>query len=186
MSTLFSVLAQCEHKNVEPSTSAQPSSRLWASIKVDPIGQGLERERAPLAVALVVDVSGSMHGPPIEHVIRSSEILIDLLGERDQLAIVTFASHAGVRCGLTPADATGKAQLRRVLQTITAEGNTNLHGGLELAAGVLVTAPSGLRRAMVVMSDGKPNVGLSSATDLAAYVTGLKLAVSSLGFGLQH
>lgn len=186
MSTLFSVLAQCEHKNVEPGTSTQPSSRLWASIKIDPIGKALERERAPLAVALVVDVSGSMHGPPIEHVIRSSEILIDLLGERDQLAIVTFASHAGVHCGLTPVDAAGKTQLRRVLGTITADGNTNLHGGLEVAAGVLVTAPAGLRRAMVVMSDGKPNVGLASASDLAAYVTGLKLAVSSLGFGLQH
>jgi len=186
VSTLFSVHAQCEHKNVEPGTSAQPSSRLWASIKIDPIGKGLEGERAPLAVVLVVDVSGSMQGSPIEHVVKSCEILIDLLGERDQLAIVTFASHAGVRCGLTQVDAVGKILLRRVLGTITADGNTNLHGGLEVAAGVLVTAPSGLRRAMVVMSDGKPNVGLSSASSLASYVTGLKLAVSSLGFGLQH
>jgi Ca-activated chloride channel family protein len=184
--TPFSVLARCEHKNVEPSTSAQPSSRLWASIKIDSIGQGLERERAPLAVAVVLDVSGSMQGPPLAHAIRSCEILIDLLGERDQLAIVTFASHAGVRHGLTQVDATGKTLLRRALAAITADGNTNLHGGLEVAAGVLVTAPPGLRRAMVVMSDGRPNVGLSSATDLASYVTGLKLAVSSLGFGLEH
>ncbi len=58
MGTPFSVLARCEHKNVEPGTSAAPSSRLWASIKVDPLGGGLERERAPLAVALVADVSG--------------------------------------------------------------------------------------------------------------------------------
>jgi Ca-activated chloride channel family protein len=186
VSTPFSVLARCEHKNVEPSTAAAPTSRLWASIRIDPIGGGLERERAPLAVILVVDVSGSMQGTPIEHVMRSCEILVDLLGERDQLAVVTFASHAGVRCGLTPVDATGKTQLRRALHGMVAEGNTNLHGGLEVAAGVLMTAPAGLRRAMVVMSDGHPNVGLSSATDLSRYVAGLKLAVSSLGFGLSH
>jgi Ca-activated chloride channel family protein len=186
MGTPFSVLARCEHKNVEPATSAAPTSRLWASIKIDPLGGGLERERAPLAVALVADVSGSMQGPPIEHVIRSCEILIDLLGERDQLAIVAFASEAEVRCGLTPVDAAGKTQLRRALGSLAAGGNTNLHGGLGVAAGVLVTAPAGLRRAMVVMSDGQPNVGLSSASDLAGYVTGLKLAVSSLGFGLSH
>jgi Ca-activated chloride channel family protein len=180
------VLARCEHKNVEPSTSAVPSSRLWAAIKIDPIGAALERERAPLAVALVIDVSGSMQGTPIEHVLRSCEILVDLLGERDQLSIVTFSSHAGVRSGLTVVDAAGKIHLRRALQGIAADGNTNLHGGIEVAAGVLMTAPPGLRRAMVVMSDGRPNVGLSSAPDLAGYVSKLKLAVSSLGFGLQH
>ena len=180
------MLARCEHKNVEPSTSAAPDCRLWASIKIDPLGGGLERERAPLAVALVVDVSGSMQGSPIEHVIQSCEILIDLLGERDQLAIVTFATHAGVRCGLTRVDAAGKTQLRAALRAISADGSTNLHGGLEVAAGVLMTAPAGLRRAMVVMSDGRPNLGLASAAELGAYVTGLKLAVSALGFGLSH
>jgi len=186
MGTLFSVIARCEHKNVEPSTSAAPSSRLWASIKVEPIGAGLERERAPLAVVLVVDASGSMQGEPLEHVIKSAEILGDLLGERDQLAIVTFATHAGVRCGLTTVDAAGRAQFRRALQALTADGNTNLHGGLEVAAGVLMTAPAGLRRVMVVMSDGRPNVGVASADHLASYVAGLRLAVSSLGFGLSH
>jgi Ca-activated chloride channel family protein len=186
MGTPFSVLARCEHKNVEPGASAAPCSRMWASIKIDPLGGGLERERAPLAVVLVADVSGSMQGSPIEHVMRSCEILIDLLGERDQLAIVTFAREAELRCGLTRIDAAGKLQLRRALGGIAAGGNTNLHGGLGVAAGVLMTAPAGLRRAMVVMSDGQPNVGLVSAPDLAGYVTGLKLAVSSLGFGLSH
>jgi len=150
MGTPFSVLARCEHKNVEPSTSAAPTSRLWASIKIDPLGGGLERERAPLAVALVADVSGSMQGSPIEHVMRSCEILIDLLGDRDQLAIVTFASEAEVRCGLTRIDAAGKLQLRRALGGVAAGGNTNLHGGLGVAAGVLMTAPAGLRRAMEI------------------------------------
>jgi Ca-activated chloride channel homolog len=186
MSTLFSVLARCEHKNVEPSTSAVPTSRLWASIKVDAIGGGLERERAPLALVLVVDVSGSMHGEPLEHVVKSAGILADLLGERDQLAIVTFATHAGVRCGLTTVDAAGRGALHRALHTMTADGNTNLQGGLEVAAGVLMTAPAGLRRVMVVMSDGQPNLGAIAPADLGSYVAGLKLAVSSLGFGLAH
>jgi Ca-activated chloride channel family protein len=39
---------------------------------------------------------------------------------------------------------------------------------------------------MVVLSDGQPNVGLQTAQALADYVRGLKLAVSSLGFGLHH
>ncbi len=181
MVTPFGLVAACEVKNVEPGTST-----LWASIKVEPRGKALEAERAPLAVALVIDTSGSMQGEPIEHVLKSCEIVADLLSERDQLAVVTFSTIAGVRCGLTTTDTAGRAQLRASLAGVRADGSTNMHGGIEVAAGVLMTAPAGLRRVMVVLSDGQPNIGLQSATDLAAYVRGLKLAVSTLGFGLHH
>jgi len=186
VNTPFSVIARCEHRNVAPSSAEAFTSQLWASIKIDALAGGLERERAPLAVALVIDVSGSMQGDPIAHVIQSCEILIDLLGPRDQLALVTFSTDASMLSGLTVVDPAGRTQLRRVLGTIRAGGNTNLFGGINVAAGVLMTAPTGLRRAMVVMSDGQPNVGLAAPAELAAHVTGLKLAVSSLGFGTSH
>jgi len=181
MVTPFGLVAACEVKNVEPGTST-----LWASIKVEPRGKPLEAQRAPLAVVLVIDTSGSMQGEPIEHVLKSCEIVADLLDARDQLAVVTFATHAGVRCGLTTTDAAGRAQLRASLGGVRADGSTNMHGGIEVAAGVLMSAPAGLRRVMVVLSDGQPNIGLKSASDLAAYVRGLQVAVSTLGFGLHH
>ncbi len=181
MGTPFGVVAACEAKNVESGAST-----LWASIKVEPRGSALEKERAPLAVALVIDTSGSMQGEPIQHVLRSCEILTQLLGENDQLAIVTFSTNAGVRCGLTAVSEVGRTQITRAIAGVTADGSTNMHGGIEVAAGVLVTARQGLRRVMVVMSDGQPNIGLQSATDLANYVRSLGLAVSTLGFGLHH
>jgi len=181
MGTPFAVTARGAHKNVESG-----ASKIWASIKIDPQGKGLESERAPLAIALVLDVSGSMRGDPLAHVLTSCGIVADLLNARDQLAIVTFSTNAGVRCGLTTVDDAGRAQLRASVRDVVADGNTNMHGGIEVAAGVLMTAPAGLRRVMVVLSDGQPNVGLSSASDLAGYVRGLKLAVSTLGFGVGH
>lgn len=181
MSTPFGLVAACEAKNVESGAST-----LWASIKVEPRGNALEKERAPLALALVIDTSGSMQGEPIQHVLRSCEILAQLLGEKDQLAIVTFSTNAGVRCGLTTVSDAGRLQIARSISGVTADGSTNMHGGIEVAAGVLMTAPQGLRRVMVVMSDGQPNIGLQTATDLANYVRGLGLAVSTLGFGLHH
>lgn len=181
MGTPFGLVAACEAKNVEPGTST-----LWASIKVEPRGSALEKERAPLALVLVIDTSGSMQGEPIHHVLRSCEILAQLLGPRDQLAIVTFSTQAGVRCGMTPVTDVGRIQIARAISGVRADGSTNMHGGIEVAAAVLLTAPAGLRRAMVVMSDGQPNIGLQSASDLAGYVRGLGLAVSTLGFGLHH
>ncbi|MCX5742352.1 MAG: FHA domain-containing protein [Proteobacteria bacterium] len=170
----------------ELTSAPSGKSTLWASLRVDPQGRALEADRAPLAVVMVIDTSGSMQGDPLHHVVKGCELLASLLGERDQLAIVSFADHAGVRCGLTTTDAPGRAAIATTLRGITAHGSTNMHGGLEVAAGVLMTAPAGLRRVMVVMSDGQPNVGISSAEGLARYVAGLKLATSTLGFGLHH
>lgn len=159
MSAPFGVEARCERASVSAGTS-----KLWAALRVDPKGKGLEAERAPLALALVLDVSGSMSGDPIAHVLRSAEIVTELLDARDQLAIVTFSNHAGVRCGLTPCDEAGRKLIVSALRSITVEGGTNMHAGMEAGAALLLTAPTGLRRTMVVLSDGQPNVGLSSPT----------------------
>ena len=179
--TPFGLIARAEHKSVEPG-----KSKLWAAVRLDPKGKAMEAERAPLAVVLVVDTSGSMQGDPIRHVLSACEILADLLDARDQLAIVTFSDQAGVRCGLTAVTPTGCAAIKSTLWGVRAGGNTNIHGGMEVAAGILMTAPAGLRRTMVVMSDGQPNLGIATADGLAGYVRSLRLAVSTLGFGLRH
>jgi Ca-activated chloride channel family protein len=179
----FTLDARAERASVPSGKSS-----LWAAIRVAAGASPLERERAPLALVLLIDVSGSMKGAAIEHVLKSCEILSELLTDKDRLAIVTFADHAGVRCGLTAMDADGRQTVQAALRDIVADGATNMHAGLEAGAGLLVsmTAP-GLRRVMVVMSDGQPNRGLSSADQLSGYIQTLRpLGVSSLGFGLHH
>ena len=178
----FSVTARAERASVSPGKST-----LWAALRLAGTGQALEAERASLAVALVVDTSRSMGGEPIAHVLKSCELLVDLLGPQDRLAIVTFSGRADVLCGLTPMDDAGRAQVVTLLGGVHTSSGTNLHGGLAAGAGLLMTAPDGLRRSMVVLSDGEPNVGITSPVQFASYVRSLRpLGVSSLGFGLHH
>ena len=182
MGTPFELSARCDHHGVAPGRGTA-----WIAINIDPRGAALERARAPLALALVVDTSGSMHGDPLAHARAACEVVVGLLGAQDQLAIVTFGTHAALLHGLTPVDAAGRATVGRALATLATDGNTNLHGGLQVAAGVLATAPAGLRRAIVLLSDGQPNVGLATAPALAEYVATLRpIGVSTLGFGLHH
>jgi Ca-activated chloride channel family protein len=182
MSAPFGVEARCERASISSGKST-----LWASVRVDPKGKALERERAPLAVALVIDVSGSMQGDPIAHVLRSCAIVSELLGPNDRLSIVTFANHAGVRIGLTACDDNGRRLIAHALAGVGVSGGTNMHAGIEVGAGVLATATPGLRRVMVVLSDGQPNVGISAPDQLAQIVGALRpIGVSSLGFGLHH
>ena len=182
MGAPFKFTARAERASVPPGKST-----LWAALRLAGTGQALEAERAPLAVALVVDSSTSMRGDPIAHVLKSCELLVDLLGPRDRLAIVTFSRRADVLCGLTAMDDAGRAQVVASLGGVHTSSGTNLHGGLAAGAGLMTTAPAGLRRIMVVLSDGEPNIGMSSPAALAAYVRSLRpLGVSSLGFGLHH
>jgi FHA domain-containing protein/von Willebrand factor type A domain-containing protein len=177
----FRIHGALEHQNVEPGRG-----KIWGVIKIEAHGPALEAERAPLAVVLAVDVSGSMKGEPLEHALHSCRLVSDRLGPSDQLALVTFSDHGSVVCGLTPVDATGRAQIGASLRDVRAQSQTNLHDGLGVAAAVLQRAPAGLRRAIAVLSDGKPNLGLSSPAELATYVRGLGIAVSSLGFGSSY
>ncbi len=182
MAAPFSASARAERASVPAGKST-----LWTAIHIAAHAKALERERAPLALVLVLDVSGSMKGDAIAHVLKSCELVAELLDPRDRIAIVTFADHAGVRCGLIAADEAGRAQLAASLRDVIADGATNMHAGLEVGAGLLAAAPPELRRVMVVLSDGQPNRGLSSADELAAYIKTLRpLGVSALGFGLHH
>ncbi|HSD86643.1 MAG TPA: FHA domain-containing protein [Kofleriaceae bacterium] len=182
MSAPFGVEARCERASISSGKST-----LWATVRVDPKGKALEAERAPLAVALVIDTSGSMGGDPIAHVLASCEIVATLLDARDKLAIITFSNHAGVRCGLTTCDDAGRKLIVDALRDVQVTGGTNMHAGMEAGAGVLMSAPAGLRRTMVVLSDGQPNVGISAPDQLAHYTAGLRpIGVSTLGFGLHH
>jgi len=162
-------------------------SSLWAAIKIAANAGPLEKERAPLALVLVLDVSGSMKGDAIMHVLQSCRIVSELLGENDQLAIVTFADHAGIRCGLTAMTDAGRASVTQALAGIAADGSTNMQAGLEAGAGLLASAPAKLRRVMVVLSDGQPNRGYTTPAQLSTFIQTLRpLGVSSLGFGLHH
>ena len=54
------------------------------------------RTRPRLAAVLALDVSGSMQGQPLSHVLRSTERLTELLADGDSVGVVAFSSSAQV------------------------------------------------------------------------------------------
>src|SRR5689334_15382220 len=99
MAAPYKVTARAERASVSPGKST-----LWAALRIAATGPALEAQRAPLAIALVVDASTSMRGDPIAHALLSCNLLAALLGPDDRLAIVTFSSRAEVLSGLTVTD----------------------------------------------------------------------------------
>ena len=123
-------------------------------------------ERAPQALSLVIDRSGSMAGRPLEEARRCAGFVIDRLRPADAVSLVQF-DHRVQR--LWPAVALGDGTaLRAAIAGIEAGGNTQLHGGWREGADTLADVGGhGLRR-VILLSDGQANQGLTDPAAIAA------------------
>jgi Ca-activated chloride channel family protein len=137
-------------------------------------------DRPPLALALVVDVSGSMAGQKIEYVREGLELLIDGMHDEDELALITYSDAARV---VMPMSNVGenRVALRRAVEALVAEGATNLSDGLTLGyQEVLDGYDSGRQNRVILLSDGMPTAGI---TDTEAILDDSR-AYNSDGVGL--
>ncbi|MBI2892747.1 MAG: VWA domain-containing protein [Deltaproteobacteria bacterium] len=149
---------------------------------------GIDAQRPPMSLVFVLDVSGSMGGPPIEQVALSVDRIVGLLDPTDRVAVVAFSDSASEVCPLRNVDAETRRILRARVHRLAAGGHTNVEAGLRLAAAVLPPRPLHERQVIVLLSDGAPNVGASTQEALADLARSIRpdAAVSTLGFGAHH
>ena len=76
-----------------------------------------QTERRPLALALVIDRSGSMAGRKLEVTKACATFLVDRLAADDQLAIVTYDNDVQLRAALAPVGP-NRASLHQVIAGI--------------------------------------------------------------------
>jgi Ca-activated chloride channel family protein len=143
--------------------------------------------RAPTSVAIVLDRSGSMLGQPWTDAVASAKVLIDKLGPDDELAIIAYSTNADVVLPLGPASGENRAKAKAAIDTLTADGGTNISGGLNLGADELGRARTPLRR-MVLISDGQANEGIydrGGLVRLASARAASGISITSVGVGLD-
>lgn len=171
-------------------TNVRPGQKTGASVVVSLRAEGAKPNAARplLTVAFVLDVSGSMRGPPLEHVISSVERLIGLLSPTDQVAIVTFNHSAAVAVSLRPADPDTKRLVHNTLVGLAAGASTNLEAGMRLAFELLPNRRENERQLVILLSDGVPNTGLCTPLTLAELTRGARSGASvwTLGYGPHH
>ncbi|MDD5924079.1 MAG: VWA domain-containing protein [Clostridia bacterium] len=131
-------------------------------------------------IVLVLDVSGSMEGTPINETKRAAEKFVDTIIEQDAgTGIVEYNSSAEI----VSAFSNDSPVLKDAISSINADGGTNIEDGLIKAESMLANS-SANKKIIVLMSDGEPNRG-KEGEELIAYADELKkkgIYIYTLGF----
>lgn len=144
--------------------------------------------RAPIALALAIDRSGSMEGRPIESVKTAVGLIVDQLTDADMLSIVTFSETVDV---LMPASRVLNRELiKQHVARIQPKGTTNLFSGMSTAAEQLLAAktPQHLSR-VLLLTDGEANEGITEYSDIIAQARDLRMrgmTISAVGLGIEY
>lgn len=150
--------------------------------------EGVERDRPPLTLLFVIDASGSMAGPPIEHVAHSIDRMVSLLEPTDRVGVVSFSDNAAEEVAVTAVTPEARAHVRSRVRRLPADGHTNIEAGLRKAAAMLPPRGQHERQVLLVLSDGVPNRGLAAPADLGALAKTYRpdVSISTLGYGAHH
>lgn len=102
---------------------------------------------------LVIDASGSMHGPSIEQAVSAARFALSTLSERDQFNLIRFSDRASMLFpSPQPAGPAALVQAEQFLSRIEANGGTNMAAALQRAFNNPVTRD--LLRQIVFLTDG--------------------------------
>lgn len=146
-----------------------------------------EAHRVPTDLVVVLDRSGSMAGDPIENARAATRTLIEGLSPEDRFALVIYDDQAELAVPLGLATPANQSLWLRTLSRVKDRGATNISDGIDLSLSVLRERSPGRAQRIVLISDGQPNAGDSSAEGLAARARAAaahESPLTSVGVGL--
>ena len=142
---------------------------------------------SPRDVVLVLDVSGSMSGEPIEQTRKAADKFIETILDESpstRISVVTYSYSASTLIEYS----NDKLKLKESVTRLGDYGNTNMYDGIKTADDLLSKSNTD-KKMIVVMSDGYPNEGENDNGNyeepikrLATSVKNKDITIYSLGF----
>jgi Ca-activated chloride channel homolog len=161
---------------------ARPGFELYADLKLT-ADKSAQAVRAPLAIAIVLDNSGSMQGEKLDEAKRSIARFIGDMQDNDEVSFTKYSDSAMVLQPLRRVGDVRSALLDRV-RSLQAEGGTNIPSGLRAGRDTLTEASQGRVKRIVLVSDGLDSTRVE-AERLAGDAAERGVVTSSLGIGLD-
>lgn len=162
--------------------------RLLAELRLTAAEDGqTAAQRQPVALSVVLDVSGSMHGEKIQQAKNAVRQLVERMRDEDQIALVTYDHETYV---IQPLARVGsvRQELYGRIAAIQPGGGTVIPQALVAGARALEGAQENLVRRMVLLSDGLDGSGQSveMVSSQIRVRAGQGVSTSSLGIGVDY
>ncbi len=139
----------------------------------------------PLNLCLVLDHSGSMGGPKLDHLKEAVGRVIDELTSQDTLAIVVFDEHAKVVVPAAPV--TDTEGLKQAVSGIREAGGTQMSSGLQAGLDqVLPGRQPGAISRILLLTDGQTWGDAPECERLAAEAGQAGVPISAFGVGAEE
>jgi len=136
------------------------------------------RDEPEVAMALVIDRSGSMQGLPLEMAKQAARATADTLSGDDLLEVIAFDSQPTRIVRMTPAK--HRARIQSDIARIQAGGGTEIFLALDAAYQALSTTRA-KRKHVILLTDGQaPQTGIR---DLVGAMSAENITVSTVGLG---
>lgn len=163
--------------SMHPNKKGAEIYRACVQAKINELERTTSDERD---IVLVLDVSGSMSGTPLEETKKASTKFVDrILDEDASIGIVTYDNSANMVSDFS----VDKNSLKTVANNIGGGGGTNIEAGL-IKAQEMLSISKAKKKIIVLMSDGEPNDG-KVGDDLISYANSIKADgtyIYTLGF----
>jgi Ca-activated chloride channel family protein len=146
--------------------------------------------RAPLNVAVAVDVSGSMSGEKMSSVRTALHAMVEQLGDEDRMSLIKFSSTASRVAAPTIMNAGGRGSMHDKIDRLSAGGGTDIEAGfLKATTNVERNAGEpGVEDRVMVFTDAQPNIGATSThsfMEIARDNADAGIGLSVFGVGLD-
>ena len=125
-------------------------------------------QRQPVAIAVVIDRSGSMAGQKLQAACKAAQQLANQLTADDLLTVISFDHQVQMVVPLgAPSELTSSS-----ISQIRAGGQTALFDGWSLGMQTLMQAKeiNGYQKRILLLTDGQANVGLRRCSEIAPLV----------------
>lgn len=148
--------------------------------KLLPVRFDLEKNRRQpsVALALVIDRSGSMMGDKMRLAKEAAVVTANMLGARDLLGVVAFDHTPKVVVELTYA--ANRSRIEQLIRRITADGGTEIVTAVEMANQMLCDARAKIKH-MILLSDGQS--GRDRLEDVLSEARQCGITISVIGVG---
>lgn len=136
-----------------------------------------------LHIGILIDTSGSMEGERLTSVKRTLHAARSLWSPTDKCTLVGFNDTATVYQSACIMDEAGKTAFYASVDSMTAEGCTNLSAGLSALYSCCQTYDS-----VILLTDGVVNRGVTSIQGLQTLSgnSGQRQVIHALGYGADH